>query len=409
MQVPRIDGERLWRSLEEMAKIGATPEGGCDRQALTDADREARELFRSWCVEAGLSVEIDDMGCMYAHRPGRRSDLPPVALGSHLDTQPNGGRFDGPLGVLAALEVVRTLNDHGIETERGIVVVNWTNEEGCRFAPAMLASGVFAGVFDREWAHDRRDREGRRFGDELERIGYRGAVPCRARNWRCHFELHIEQGPVLESEGRVIGVVTGAQGTRWYDAQLVGRASHAGTTPMDRRRDALAGAAEAMVALERMARAVPDAVATVGTIAALPGSRNVVPGEVRFSVDIRHPDDATADRLEEAFAGELAQIAARRGLGHAFERIWAFPALRFDSECIAAVRAAAEAEGLPFREMVSGAGHDSCYVARVVPTSMIFVPCREGLSHNPGEWCEPEHAAAGCQVLLRAALTMATA
>ncbi len=405
--VPRINGERLWASLMAMARIGATPAGGCNRQALTDADRKARDLFCRWCEEAGLAVEIDEMGCIYARRPGRENHLPAVAMGSHLDTQPTGGRFDGPLGVLAALEVVRTLNDAGITTRRPLVVVNWTNEEGCRFAPAMLASGVFAGVFDRDWAYARTDADGRRFGDELARIGYHGPLPCRARDWRCHLELHIEQGPVLEREGKVIGVVTGAQGTRWYDLVLRGRASHAGTTPMELRRDALAGAAEAMLALERRARATPGAVATVGTLTVPRGARNIVPGEVHLSVDLRHPEETTADALEQAFAEELAAIAHRRGLDHAFERIWAFAALRFDEVCIEAVRQAAAAEGLPWREMVSGAGHDSCYVARVVPTAMIFVPCREGLSHNEAEWCEPEHCAAGTQVLLRAALSMA--
>ncbi len=405
--VPRIDGERLWRSLMEMAAIGATPAGGCDRQALTDADRAGRDLFRRWCEEAGLAVTVDDMGCMVARRPGREDHLPPVAMGSHLDTQPTGGRFDGPLGVLAGLEVMRTLNDAGLTTRRPLLLVNWTNEEGCRFAPAMLASGVFAGVFDRDWAWARTDAAGRRFGDELARIGYRGTVPCRAQPWRCHFELHIEQGPILEREGKVIGVVTGAQGTRWYDAELRGRAAHAGTTPMTARRDALAGAAEAVLALERLARETEGAVATAGILEVVRGARNIVPGRVRLTVDLRHPDDAAADALEARFAAELAAIAARRGLEHAFERIWAFPALRFDEACIAAVRRAAEAEGLPWRAMVSGAGHDSCYVARVVPTAMIFVPCRDGLSHNEAEWCEPEHCAAGCQVLLRAVLEMA--
>ncbi len=405
--VPRIDGERLWRSLMEMAAIGATPAGGCDRQALTDADRAGRDLFRRWCEEAGLAVTVDEMGCMMAQRPGREDHLPPVAMGSHLDTQPTGGRFDGPLGVLAGLEVMRALNDAGLTTRRPLVLVNWTNEEGCRFAPAMLASGVFAGVFDRDWAWARTDAAGRRFGDELARIGYRGTVPCRARPWHCHFELHIEQGPILEREGKVIGVVTGAQGTRWYDAELRGRAAHAGTTPMDARRDALAGAAEAVLALERLARETEGAVATAGILEVVRGARNIVPGQVRLSVDLRHPDDGAADALEARFAAELAAIAARRGLEHAFTRIWAFPALRFDEGCIAAVRRAAEAEGLPWRAMVSGAGHDSCYVARVVPTAMIFVPCRDGLSHNEAEWCEPEHCAAGCRVLLRAVLEMA--
>ncbi|BCX19697.1 MAG: Zn-dependent hydrolase [Geminicoccaceae bacterium] len=408
----RIDAQRYWDSLMEMAKIGATPKGGCNRQTLTDLDREGRDLFKRWCEAAGLTVTVDEMGNMMALRPGKRPNLPPVAIGSHLDTQPTGGKFDGVGGVLAGLEVVRTLNDAGYETDHPILLVNWTNEEGTRFAPAMLSSGVFAGAFTKEWAYARTDREGKRFGDELERIGYKGDRPCAPPpgGWKAHLELHIEQGPILEAEGKTIGVVEGAQGIRWYDVAITGKESHAGSTPMPRRKDALVAAAKVVAGLDALAREyAPHAVITVGVLEIEKPSRNVVPGRVTFTIDLRHPDDATLAELDGKVRALVAEACARDGLPHTVEQIWHFPSVRFDPTCVAAVREAAEASGYAWRPMISGPGHDSCYTARVVPTAMIFVPCKDGLSHNEEEWAEPEHMAAGCQVLLQAVLTLARA
>ncbi|MCS6779549.1 MAG: Zn-dependent hydrolase [Geminicoccaceae bacterium] len=406
----RIDAERYWNTLMEMATIGATPKGGCNRQTLTDLDREGRDLFKRWCEAAGCSVTVDEMGNMRALRAGKRSDLPPVVIGSHLDTQPTGGKFDGVAGVLAGLEIVRTLNDAGYETDHPIMVVNWTNEEGTRFAPAMLSSGVFAGAFSKEWAYARTDRDGKRFGEELERIGYKGTIPCAPERWKCHLELHIEQGPILEAEGKVIGVVTGAQGIRWYEVTIRGKESHAGSTPMPRRKDALVAASRVVDGLDRLAREfAPHAVATVGVLEIAKPSRNVIPGEVFFTIDLRHPDATVLDELDRRVAAILAEACARDGLPYRLDPIWYFPPVRFDESCIAAIRTAAIGSGFPWREMVSGPGHDSCYTARVVPTAMIFVPCRDGLSHNEEEWAEPEHLAAGCQVLLQAALALARA
>jgi beta-ureidopropionase / N-carbamoyl-L-amino-acid hydrolase len=410
----KINPQRLWDSLMEMAKIGGTAKGGCNRQTLTDLDREGRDLFRRWCEAAGCTVSIDELGNMRALRPGRRPDLPPVVIGSHLDTQPTGGKFDGILGVLAGLEAVRSLNDLGYETDHPIMVVNWTNEEGTRFSPAMLSSGVFGGAFTREFAYTRTDREGKSFGEELERIGYRGDLPCAPpegpERWKCHLELHIEQGPILEAEGQTIGVVTGGQGMRWYKVRITGRESHAGTTPMPRRKDALVAAAKVVSGLDELARRhAPDAVSTVGVLDAQPGSINIIPGSVELTVDIRHPEADKLSAMDEALRSMVAEACARDGLAHEVEEIWHFPPVRFDAACIDAVRTAARDCGYAWREMVSGAGHDSCYTARVVPTSMIFIPCRDGLSHNEEEWTEPEHVEAGANVILRAALTMAQA
>jgi beta-ureidopropionase / N-carbamoyl-L-amino-acid hydrolase len=404
----RVNGRRLMDAILEMARIGATPKGGCNRQTLTDLDREGRDLLKRWCVEAGLTVTVDEMGNMFARRPGRRDDLPPVALGSHLDTQPTGGKYDGVLGVLAGLEVVRTLNDAGLQTERPIVVVNWTNEEGTRFAPAMLSSGVFGGAFTRDYAYARTDREGRTFGEELARIGYKGDLPCRAQDWRCHLELHIEQGPILEAESKAIGVVTDGQGIRWLDVAITGRESHAGPTPMPRRKDALVAAAKVIARLDEIARAHgPDGVATVGVIDAYPASRNIIPGRVDFTVDMRHPDAGHLEAMANELRAAIADACARDSLEHVCDEIWYFPPVEFDRTCVETVRAAAEALGYGHRDMVSGAGHDAFYTARAVPTSMIFIPCRDGLSHNEEEHAEPEHIEAGANVLLGACLRMA--
>jgi N-carbamoyl-L-amino-acid hydrolase len=400
-----INAERLWATIMETAKIGATPKGGIRRLTLTDLDRQVRDWFRAACEAAGCTVTVDDMGNMFARRPGRDNTLPPIAVGSHLDTQPTGGKFDGIIGVLSGLEMLRTLNDLQIETNAPVEVINWTNEEGSRFAPAMLSSGVFAGAFTRDFADSRADREGLRFGDELERIGYRGSEPCGAHKLGAHFELHIEQGPILEAEGKTIGIVTGVQGMRWFEVTVTGRESHAGSTPMPLRHDAMVGAARMIQAVSEIAgRHGPAGVGTVGLVECQPNSRNVIPGHVFFSVDFRHPSDAEVAAMEDELRAAIGAIATDAKVEAAVERVWDSPAVRFNQDCIDAVRDAAAAGGYRAREIVSGPGHDSAYVARVAPTSMIFVPCEGGLSHNELEKTEPEQVTAGATVLLRAVL-----
>lgn len=404
----RVDGQRLWDSLMTMAEIGATGNGGCRRLALTPEDKAGRDLFADWCRQAGLSVSIDRMGNMFARRPGRDDGHPPVVTGSHLDTQPHGGRFDGVYGVLAGLEVVRTLNEHGIETDAPIEVAVWTNEEGARFAPAMLGSGVFAGAFDLDYGLSRADGDGVTLGEALNAIGYAGGAACGGRPFTAFFEAHIEQGPILEHEGQTIGVLSGVQGIRWYDVVVTGQDAHAGPTPMELRRDALVGAAAMVTALDGLARAhAPHGRATVGVIEAVPGSRNTLPGEVRFTADLRHPDADTLAAIDAAFRQTLAEIAASRRLGITIEEIWYSPPTPFDPDCVSAVRRATQALGICHMDMVSGAGHDAVYIARVAPTGMIFVPCEGGLSHNEAENADPVHLAEGASVLLHAMLDRA--
>jgi len=407
----QVNGERLWQSLMTMAEIGATAKGGVNRQTLTDEDRRGRDLFRRWCEEAGLTVTVDRMGSMFGHRPGRDPDRPPVVLGSHLDSQPTGGKFDGALGVLAALEVIRTLNDRGVATEAPLEIVNWTNEEGVRFPPAMIASGVFAGVFDLEYGLSRTDHAGHTIGGELQRIGYAGPQKVGHRPLGALFELHIEQGPILEAEDRRIGVVTGGQGTRWYDCEVIGAESHAGPTPMEARRDALRATAELLGEIYAIAQAhAPDGRATVGELRAFPGSRNTVPGRVAFTVDMRHPDGGVMDAMDHALREAFERARGRApALEFHLHEIWYAPPVAFDAACIAAVRDATLALGLSAREIVSGAGHDAVYMARVVPTAMIFVPCKDGISHNEAEYASPEACADGANVLLHAVLARAAA
>jgi len=399
-----IDAERLWSDLLETAQIGGTTKGGIRRLTLTDEDRAVREWFRSQCERIGCTVRIDEVGNMFALRPGRRADLAPIAIGSHLDTQPTGGKFDGVLGVLAGLECLRTLHEAGYETNAPLALVNWTNEEGSRFAPAMLGSGVHAGVFDRAYADARQDPDGVLFGEALDGIGFRGDERVGSIALGAMFELHIEQGPILEEEGRTIGVVKGVQGMRWYDVEIVGRESHAGSTPMRSRKDALSAAARLVIDVERLARDVADAVATVGMVAAHPNSRNVVPGRVNLSIDLRHPDAVVLDELELGFEEVLKTLEAESGVTATLTRIWDSPPVPFDEGCLASVRKASEDAGLPWREMVSGAGHDAAYIARVAPTAMIFIPCAGGLSHNEEEDASFEDCRAGAQVLLQAVL-----
>jgi N-carbamoyl-L-amino-acid hydrolase len=404
----RINGPRLWDSLMEMAKIGATPAGGVNRLTLTDLDRESRDLFATWCRKAGCTITIDRMGTMFARRPGRDDRLPPVMLGSHLDTQPTGGKFDGALGVLAALEVVRTLNDLDIKTRHPIEIVNWTNEEGSRFAPAMTASGVFAGVLTLEEALAIRDVDGKAIGAELDRIGYAGTAPVGGRPVHAFFELHIEQGPILEEEGFDIGVVTAANGQKWYEITLTGVESHAGPTPMKRRKDALLGAARVVELVNRIGHAHdPAACATVGMVQVHPNSRNVIPGRVFLTVDFRHPDAAKLQSMDEELRKGLVEIAETAGLGHDIAMVADFPPIPFEASCVDAVRRAANRLGYSTRDITSGAGHDAVYMARVCPTGMIFTPCIGGISHNEAEDMKPEWASAGADVLLHAVLEKA--
>ncbi len=406
----RIDRDRLWQSLMTMAAIGGTEKGGVCRIALTDLDRQGRDLFVRWCREAGCSVEVDRMGNIFARRPGRNPTLPAVGTGSHLDTQPTGGKFDGAYGVMAGLEVIRTLNDHGIETEAPVEVVVWTNEEGSRFAPAMVASGVFAGVFDEAYGLSRADPDGKTMGEELKRIGYAGELPCGGRPYGAFFEAHIEQGPILEAEKKTIGVVTGAQGQRWYEICLTGQEAHAGPTPMTVRHDALLGAAKLVQEANRIGLSeAPWGRATVGMMQVSPNSRNTIPGHVFFTVDFRHPDDAALSRMDAQLRASAKKVAEEIGLTLKLEEIWYSPPVAFDPDCVGAVRKAAGMLGLPAMEIVSGAGHDAVYVSKVAPTGMIFVPCENGISHNEVENATPADIGAGGDILLHAMLERANA
>ena len=401
----RINGQRLWDSLMEMAKIGATPKGGVCRLALTDLDKQGRDLFVRWAKEAGCTISVDRMGNVFARRAGKDESLAPVVTGSHADSQPTGGKFDGIYGVLGGLEVIRSLNDHGIETDRPIEVVIWTNEEGSRFAPAMVATGVFAGVFTLDYGLSRADVNGLTMGQELERIGYAGDQPM-GKPIHAAFELHIEQGPILEAEGKTIGVVTHAQGQRWYEVEYVGQESHAGPTPMPRRKDALLAAARVIDLVNRIGHEhAPFACATVGMIQNYPNSRNVIPGRVFHTIDIRHPEDAVLAEMDRKVREGVARIAAETKVEVSrFEQIFYYKPVAFDADCVASVRAGAVRFGYSHRDMVSGAGHDACYLAQVAPTSMIFVPCVDGISHNEVEDATPEWIEAGGNILLHAML-----
>lgn len=403
----QIRGDRLWDSLMEMAKIGATEKGGNCRLAASDLDKEGRDLFVRWCKEAGCTVTVDAIGNIFARRPGKNNDLPPVMTGSHLDTQPTGGRFDGVYGVLAGLEVVRTLNDAGIETEAPVEVVVWTNEEGSRFSPAMMGSGVFAGVFPLDEIQAKQDIDGLKLGDELRRIGYEGTAPM-GKPVKAYFEAHIEQGPILEAEKKPVGIVTGAQGQRWYEVTVVGQEAHAGPTPMARRRDALVGASRMVQEVNRIGLAnQPYACATVGFMQVSPNSRNVIPGRVFFAVDFRHPDDAVLTKMDSELRAACAKLAAEAGLEVEVSEFWYFPPTPFDEKCVAAVREGAKLYGYDHMEIVSGAGHDAVYMAKVAPTGMIFVPCEDGISHNEVENADPKDLEAGGNVLLHAMLERA--
>jgi N-carbamoyl-L-amino-acid hydrolase len=406
----RVDGARLWRSLMDLAQIGATPKGGVCRLALTDLDRQGRDLVVGWLREAGCDVEIDGVGNIFATRRGRAAGAPVVLTGSHIDTQPSGGKFDGNYGVLAGLEVLRTLNAAGVETHKPVGVAIWTNEEGSRFVPVMGGSGAYAGVFAVDHLLAQRDVDGISFGEALQRIGYNGDARVGGRALDAYFEAHIEQGPILERENVTIGVVTGALGQRWYDCTWTGQDAHAGPTPMESRHDALRGAARLVEAVHALAvRHGPDGRGTVGFVQVKPNSRNVVPGRVVVSVDLRHPSDEALRAMDEDLRAAAAAIARELRLECDVRQVDQFPSSRFDARCIAAVRDAVNALGLTHRDLPSGAGHDAIYVARVAPTSMIFVPCKDGISHNEIEDARPEHLEAGANVLLHAVLARAGA
>ncbi len=404
----RIDGERLWSRLMEMARHGATEKGGVCRLTGSDEDKAGRDLFVRWCEAAGCTVTVDQIGNIFARRPGRDETAGAVLAGSHLDSQPTGGRFDGVYGVLAALEAVETLNDHGIETAAPVEIAAWTNEEGARFAPAMLGSGVFAEVFELAPTLAIEDKEGKTLGGELKRIGYAGKAAPGGRKIKAAFEVHIEQGPILEREGKTIGVVQGVQGMRWYDLVIEGQEAHAGPTPMEGRRDPFQGLMQILPDIYAIANErAPWGRATCGDIAALPGSRNTVPGRLVTAVDLRHPDQATLVEMDEAFRASVARHCKALGLTGRVECIWDSPAVEFDTACIAAVRAGVAATGHSAMDIVSGAGHDSVYLSRIAPVGMIFVPCEGGLSHNEAENATPADIAAGCDVLLHAVLAQA--
>ncbi|HQX59536.1 MAG: Zn-dependent hydrolase [Rhodoferax sp.] len=404
----RINGERLWASLMELAQIGATPKGGVCRLTLTDLDKQGRDLVLSWAREAGLTVTIDKIGNGFMRRAGRNNALPPIVTGSHIDTQPTGGKFDGNYGVLAGIEVVRTLNDHGIQTEAPIEVAFWTNEEGSRFVPVMMGSGVFAKAFTLEHAYAARDTEGKSVKDELTRIGYIGTEEPGQHPIGAYFETHIEQGPVLEDNDITIGVVQGVLGIRWFDCTVTGMEAHAGPTPMALRKDALQVSTHLMQEIVAAAlRHKPHGRGTVGMVHVHPNSRNVIPGQVRFSIDLRNATDALVDTMADEVKAFAAKLSKDSGLPIEIKQVSGYPAQAFHKDCVDAVGRAAAKLGYSNMPTVSGAGHDAVYMAQLAPAGMIFIPCKDGISHNEIEDAKPEHITAGCNVLLHAMLERA--
>ena len=404
----RINGQRLWDSLMELAQIGATPKGGVCRLTLTDLDKQGRDLVTRWAREAGMTVTIDKIGNGFMRRPGRNNNLPPIMTGSHIDTQPTGGKFDGNYGVLAGIEVVRTLNDHGIETEAPIEVAFWTNEEGSRFVPVMMGSGVFAKAFTLEHAYAATDTEGKTVKGELERIGYVGEQEPGDHPIGAYFETHIEQGPVLEDNDKTIGVVSGVLGIRWFDCTVTGMEAHAGPTPMALRKDAMLAATRIMQDVVAAAhRHPPHGRGTVGMVQVFPNSRNVIPGRVKFSIDLRNSTDELVDAMAAEVKAFADQVAKEHGVQVHIEMVSSYPAQLFQPECVDAVGRAAAKLGYSHMPAVSGAGHDAVYMAKLAPSGMIFIPCKDGISHNEIEDAKPEHIEAGCNVLLHAMLERA--
>ena len=404
----RINGDRLWDSLMEMAKIGPGIAGGNNRQTLTDEDAEGRALFQNWCETAGCTMGLDQMGNMFATRPGSDPEALPVYVGSHLDTQPTGGKYDGILGVLGGLEIINTLNDLNIKTKHPIVVTNWTNEEGTRYAPPMLASGVFGGVHTQEWAYDRVDADGKRFGDELVRIGWRGDEKVGERKMHVFFELHIEQGPILEAEKKDIGVVTHGQGLSWTEITIIGKDSHTGSTPMHMRKNAGLAMARILENVDEIALShAPHAVGAAGHIDVYPNSRNVIPGKVVFTVDLRSPELAVIDDMEQRLISGAKKICDDMGLEVSFEKVGGFDPVTFDEKCVSSIRNAAERMGYSHMNIISGAGHDACWINGVAPSAMVMCPCVDGLSHNEAEDISKEWAVAGADVLMHAVIETA--
>lgn len=414
MNAPKIDttlkinGQRLWDSIMTHGRIGATPKGGVKRLTLTDLDRQGRDLAIQWGREEGLSVRIDRIGNIFMRREGRRPELPPVVGGSHLDTQPSGGKFDGIFGVLAALEIIRTLNERGVQTEAPLEVAIWTNEEGSRFVPVMMGSGVFCGAFSLEHAYAATDVDGLTVRDELEKIGYLGPDEPGDHPMGAYFEAHIEQGPVLEDEDRVIGVVPAVLGLTWWDCTVTGVDAHAGSYPMGLRKDALQVATRIMQEVVAIGNHYPPyGRGTVGFVQVMPNSRNVIPGQVRFSIDLRNVNDELLTSMQRDIETFIDTVRKESGLDVKMEKVSHFPPCPFDESCVTAVRNAAAQLGYSHMDVVSGAGHDAVYAARVTPTSMIFVPCKDGISHNELEYAKPEHLEAGANVLLHAMLQKA--
>lgn len=404
----KVNGKRLQGSLEEMAKIGATPGGGVQRLTLTDEDKQARDLYVSWLKELNLEITVDEMGNIFGKRAGKNNELPPVMSGSHIDSQPKGGRFDGILGVMGPLEVLRTLHENNVETERPIIICDWTNEEGSRFAPAMVASGVWAGALERDWVYDRTDIAGKRFEDELVRIGYKGTAPCKKWPVHCYYEYHIEQGPVLEMEGKLIGAPKGILCLHWYDIYLEGEANQVGPTPMEGRHDALCAAAEMILKVNELPdRMGGNMVATVGEIQNYPNSRNIIPDKVHFTVDIRSWDDDHAIKAWDLVRKDFEDIAARRGCPIKIEETWRVAHSPFDETRVQLIMDCADSLGYSCLHMVSGAGHDASYMNQVCPTAMIFVPSIGGRSHVEVENTRWEDCEAGANVLLHAMLRSA--
>lgn len=404
----KINGDRLWDSIHQMAEIGPGIAGGSNRQAVTDEDAEGRKLFQKWCEGAGLTMGVDEMGTMFMRREGTDPDALPVYVGSHLDTQPTGGRYDGVLGVLAGLEIIRTLNDLDIQTKRPIVVTNWTNEEGARFAPPMMASSVFAGVLDLQSAYDREDLDGKKFGEELQRIGWKGDEKVGDRKMHAFFELHIEQGPILEAQEKDIGIVTHGQGLRWIQCTVTGKESHTGSTPMPMRRNAGRGLAQITELVHEIAMDnQPNAVGAIGHIEVSPNSRNIIPGQVIFTVDFRSHE---LDRLEGMVArlkDEAPKLCEALGLSFETEIAGAFDPPAFDETCVKALRGAAERLGYSHMDIISGAGHDACWINGIAPTAMVMCPCVDGLSHNEAEEISKDWSTAGADVLFHAVVETA--
>lgn len=398
----RINEQRLWDSLMEMGEIGGTEKGGCNRLAGTDLDKQSRDLFVSWCEACGCEVEVDKIGNIFARRPGKNNDLPAVGTGSHLDTQPTGGKFDGVFGVLSGIEVLRTLHENNIETPTPMEFSVWTNEEGSRFQPAMQGSGTYVGRFDLETELNKTDVNGVRLGDELERIGYLGEMELGSRNMGAFFEAHIEQGPILEDEKKSIGIVRLGQGIRWYNVEVIGRPSHSGTTPMHLRKDAMLAASAIVTEMNAIALRHENGLGTVGFMQVWPNSRNTIPGNVKFSADLRNPRPDVLLTMHEELTAFCEKIAKEHDLEVKLDPFWYFAPVEFNASDD--VKAATEKLGYSHMDIYAGAGHDACYMADLVPTGMIFTPCLNGISHNEAEYSSPEECAAGANVLLHTML-----